>query len=98
MTNSADPDQFYTVCKGMAHPNSAGPGLILAYSADDNLIIFFFFFVFFVLFCFLCLFVFCFVLFFFQKKGFDILCKLSPYTTICIKCQSLCSRKNKKIL
>ena len=58
MTNSADPDQFYTVCKGMAHPNSAGPGLILAYSADDNLIIFFLFFFFF-----FCLFV-CFVLFF----------------------------------
>ena len=34
---------------------------------------------------------------FFQKIGFDILCKLSPQETICIKCQSPFSgKKNKK--
>ena len=30
------------------------------------------------------------------KIGFDILCKLSPKETICMKCQILFSRKNKK--
>ena len=32
---------------------------------------------------------------FFPKVGFDILCKLSPYETICMKFQSLLSGKNK---
>ena len=31
-----------------------------------------------------------------QKTGFDISCKLSPMETICMKCQILFSRKNKK--
>ena len=31
-----------------------------------------------------------------QKMGFDFSCKLSPQETICIKCQSLFSGKNKK--
>ena len=35
-------------------------------------------------------------LFFLQKTGFDTSCKLSPKETICIKCQSLYFRKNKK--
>ena len=35
-------------------------------------------------------------LFFFQKTGFDISCKLSPLETICMKYQSLFSRKNMK--
>ena len=34
--------------------------------------------------------------YFFQKIGFDISCKLSPKETICMKCQSLFSGKNKK--
>ena len=34
--------------------------------------------------------------FFSQKIGFDISCKLPPLETICIKCQSLLSEKNKK--
>ena len=33
---------------------------------------------------------------FFPKIGFDILCKLSPMETICIKCQILFSGKNTK--
>ena len=33
---------------------------------------------------------------FFQKKGFDTTCKLSPWETICMKYQSLFSEKNKK--
>ena len=33
---------------------------------------------------------------FFLAKGFDALCKLSPKETICMKCQILFSRKNKK--
>ena len=37
-----------------------------------------------------------FFLFFFQKTGFDISCKLSPVETICMKCQILFSRKIKK--
>ena len=31
-----------------------------------------------------------------QKIGFDISCKLSPEKTICMKCQSLFSGKNKR--
>ena len=31
-----------------------------------------------------------------QKTGFDILCKLSPLETICMKCQILFSGKNKE--
>ena len=31
-----------------------------------------------------------------QKIGFDILCKLSPMETVCVKCQNLFSRQNKK--
>ena len=31
-----------------------------------------------------------------QKTGFDILCKLSPLETICMKCQNLFSEKKKK--
>ena len=31
-----------------------------------------------------------------QKIGFDVSCKLSPKLTICIKCQSLFSGKNKE--
>ena len=31
-----------------------------------------------------------------SKIGFDTACKLSPKETICMKCQILCSRKNKK--
>ena len=31
-----------------------------------------------------------------QKIGFDIPCKLSPKETVCMKCQSLVSEKNKK--
>ena len=31
-----------------------------------------------------------------QKTGFDILCKLSPMESICMKCQILFSGKNKK--
>ena len=31
-----------------------------------------------------------------QKTGYDISCKLSPEETICMKCQSLFSGKNKK--
>ena len=34
--------------------------------------------------------------YFFQKTGFDILCKLSPLETICMKCQNLFSGKMKK--
>ena len=34
--------------------------------------------------------------FFFQKKDFDIACKLSPLETICMKCQILFSKKKKK--
>ena len=35
--------------------------------------------------------------FFFPKKiGFDILCKLSPWETICMECQNLFARKNNK--
>ena len=34
--------------------------------------------------------------YFFQKTGFDISCKLSHMETICMKCQSLFSWKNKK--
>ena len=35
--------------------------------------------------------------FFFPKEtDFDISCKLSPMETICMKCQGLCSGKNKK--
>ena len=34
--------------------------------------------------------------YFSQKTGFDILCKLSPLLTICLKCQILFSWKNKK--
>ena len=37
-----------------------------------------------------------FLIFFFQKTGFDILCKLSALETICIKCQNLFSGKNIK--
>ena len=37
-----------------------------------------------------------FLVFFFQKIGFDILCKLSPMATICMKCPILFSGKNKK--
>ena len=37
-----------------------------------------------------------FFLIFFQKIGFDTSCKLSPYETVCMKCQSLFSGKNKK--
>ena len=33
---------------------------------------------------------------FFKKTGYDISCKLSPVETICIKCQNLFSKKNKK--
>ena len=47
------------------------------------------------------------VFFFFQKIGFDISCKLSPgdnllekskpiLETVCMKCQNLCSDKDKK--
>ena len=36
------------------------------------------------------------VSYFFEKKGFDISCKLSTEKTICMKCQSLFSGKNKK--
>ena len=32
----------------------------------------------------------------YQKIGSDTLCKLSPKATICMKCQILFSRKNKK--
>ena len=35
-------------------------------------------------------------LFFFQKSGSDISCKLLPLKTICMKCQILFSGKNKK--
>ena len=35
-------------------------------------------------------------LYFSQKTGFDISCKLSPKGTICMKCQSQISGKNKK--
>ena len=38
----------------------------------------------------------CFILIFSQKTRFDILCKLSPLETICMKCQILFSGKNKK--
>ena len=31
-----------------------------------------------------------------QKIGFSILCKLAPEETVCMKCQSLFSGKNKK--
>ena len=34
--------------------------------------------------------------YFYYKVGFDISCKLSPKDTICIKCLSLFSGKNKK--
>ena len=34
--------------------------------------------------------------YFSKKIGFDISCKLSPQETICMKCQSLFSGKNKK--
>ena len=34
--------------------------------------------------------------YFYQKTGFDISCKLSPVETICMKCQSLFSEKDKK--
>ena len=34
--------------------------------------------------------------YFSQKLGFDILCKFSPYKTICMKYQILFSGKNKK--
>ena len=34
--------------------------------------------------------------YFSKKIGFDILCKLSPQETICMKCQSLFSGNNKK--
>ena len=34
--------------------------------------------------------------YFSQKTGFDISCKLSPYETICMKCSTLFSGKNKK--
>ena len=34
--------------------------------------------------------------YFSQKTGSDILCKLSPLETICMKCQNLFSGKNKK--
>ena len=34
---------------------------------------------------------------FFPENRFDISCKLSPMETICMKCQNLFSRKNKKI-
>ena len=37
-----------------------------------------------------------FSLFFFQKIGFDISCKLSPEETIFMRCQSLFSEKNDK--
>ena len=33
---------------------------------------------------------------FFQKTGFDILCKLFQMETMCMKCQILFSGKNKK--
>ena len=33
---------------------------------------------------------------FFPEKGFDILYKLTPLETICMKCQILFSGKNKK--
>ena len=36
--------------------------------------------------------------YFSQKTGFDISCKLSPLETICMKCQILFSRKNKKTI
>ena len=36
--------------------------------------------------------------YFSQKTGFDILCKLSPMETICIKCKILLSGKEKKNL
>ena len=39
-----------------------------------------------------------FFFFFLQKTGFDILCELSPWETICMKCRSLFSGKSKKIL
>ena len=32
----------------------------------------------------------------FQKIGFDFSCKLSPKETVCMKCQSVFSGKNKK--
>ena len=34
--------------------------------------------------------------YFYRKIGFAISCKLSPQETICMKCQSLFSGKNKK--
>ena len=37
-----------------------------------------------------------FLIYFFQKIGFNIPCKLSPKETICMKCQSLFSGENKK--
>ena len=37
-----------------------------------------------------------FLLFFFQKTGFDISCKFSPLKTVCMKCQNVFSGKNKK--
>ena len=36
--------------------------------------------------------------YFSQKTGFDILCKLSPIKTICMKCQILFSGENKKTI
>ena len=33
---------------------------------------------------------------YYTKKGYDILCKLSPKETVCMKCQSLISSKNKR--
>ena len=39
-----------------------------------------------------------FFLIFSQKIGFGNSCRLSPMETICIKCQSLLSRKNNKII
>ena len=38
------------------------------------------------------------VFLFFKKTGFDILCKLSPMETVCMKCQLLFSGKKRKII